>query len=180
VQAFASRTMQTHPELIVAGGNCNAYTGAGDPYLPFREILELLSGDVEARALTGRLQRDHAERLWNSLPAAAQALLDVGPGLLDTFISARRLLSRAASVAPGAAWLTELRALADSKAVTPTNLRQQNLFEQYVRVVQALAQRSPLLLILDDLQWADEGSTNLLLHLGRRLQGCRVLILGAY
>jgi predicted ATPase len=180
LQALASRAMQAHPDVIVAGGNCNAYTGTGDPYLPFREILELLSGDVEARALTGRLQRDHAERLWNSLPAAAQALLDVGPDLLDTFISARRLLSRAASIAPGAAWLPELRALADSKAVTPTNPRQQDLFEQYARVVQALAQRSPLLLILDDLQWADEGSTNLLLHLGRRLQGCPVLIVGAY
>ncbi|HEU5100301.1 MAG TPA: tetratricopeptide repeat protein, partial [Roseiflexaceae bacterium] len=36
------------------------------------------------------------------------------------------------------------------------------------------------LLILDDLQWADPGSTDLLLYLGRRLQGCRVLIVGAY
>ena len=36
------------------------------------------------------------------------------------------------------------------------------------------------LFVLDDLQWADLGSSNLLLHLGRRLQGCRVLILGAY
>src|SRR6266545_324146 len=140
LQAFARRAQQAHPELIVAGGNCNAYTGAGDPYLPFREILELLTGDVEARALAGRLRRDHAERLWNSLPAAAQALLDVGPDLLDTFISARRLLSRAAAyVAGGAAWLTELQALAESKAATPINPQQQDLFEQYAKVVQALA-----------------------------------------
>jgi hypothetical protein len=39
--------------LIVAGGNCNAYTGRGDPYLPFREILELLTGHVEARWAAG-------------------------------------------------------------------------------------------------------------------------------
>src|SRR6266545_3689711 len=181
LQAFARRAQQAHPELIVAGGNCNAYTGAGDPYLPFREILELLTGDIEARALAGRLRRDHAERLWNSLPAAAQALLEVGPDLLDTFISARRLLSRAgASVAGGAAWLTELQALVESKVARPIGPQQQALFEQYAKVVQHLARRAPLLLILDDLQWADEGSTNLLLYLGRRLQGCRVLIVGAY
>jgi hypothetical protein len=37
-----------------------------------------------------------------------------------------------------------------------------------------------LLLILDDLQWADDASLNLLFHLGRRLTGSRVLILGSY
>jgi tetratricopeptide (TPR) repeat protein len=181
LQAFARRAMQAHPELLVAGGNGNAYTGAGDPYLPFREILELLTGDVEARTLAGRLRRDHAERLWHTLPAAAQALVDVGPDLLDTFISARRLLSRAATyVAGGSAWLTELQVLAESKAPTPINPQQQDLFEQYARVVQDLARRAPLLLILDDLQWVDPGSTDLLLYLGRRLKGCRVLIVGAY
>ncbi|MFL5803145.1 MAG: ATP-binding protein, partial [Roseiflexaceae bacterium] len=50
----------------------------------------------------------------------------------------------------------------------------------YARVVQDLARQSALLLILDDLQWADRGSTDLLLHLGRRLKCCRVLIVGAY
>ncbi len=181
LQAFAQRAMQAHPDLIVAGGNCNAYTGAGDPYLPFREILELLTGDVEERVLAGRLRHDHAERLWNTMPAAAQALLDIGPDLLDTFISTRRLLSRVTgSVARGAAWLAELQALAERKAATPVGPQQQDLFEQYAKILQALARRAPLLLILDDLQWADEGSANLLLHLGRRLQGSRVLIVGAY
>src|SRR5262249_53331292 len=139
LQAFANRAMQAHPDLMVAGGNCNAYTGAGDPYLPFREILELLSGDIEARALAGRLSRNQAERLWNGLSATAQVLLDIGPDLLDTFISARRLLSRAVSIAPGAAWLAELQALAERKAAAPIRLQQQDLFEQYAKVVQVLA-----------------------------------------
>ncbi|HEU5103218.1 MAG TPA: AAA family ATPase, partial [Roseiflexaceae bacterium] len=181
LQAFAWRAQQAHSDLIVAGGNCNAYTGAGDPYLPFREILELLTGDVEARALAGRLRHDQAERLWQSLPVAGQALVDVGPDLLDTFISARRLLGRAAAYAGGDAdWAQQLQELATSKASRPSDPQQQNLFEQYARVLQQLAQHAPLLLILDDLQWADPGSTNLLLHLGRRLKGSQVLIVGAY
>ncbi|MFL5804971.1 MAG: ATP-binding protein [Roseiflexaceae bacterium] len=181
VQAFVRRAQQAHPGLLVAGGNCNAYTGLGDPYLPFREILELLTGDVEARALAGRLRRDHAQRLWNSLPAAAQALLDVGPDLLDTFVPMRGLLRRATAYAGAqTAWVQHLHELVSSKIARPTDPRQQDLFEQYAKVVQALARRTPLLLILDDLQWADPGSTNLLLHLGRRLKGSRVLIVGAY
>ncbi|NIN65178.1 MAG: hypothetical protein GTO63_10855, partial [Anaerolineae bacterium] len=38
----------------------------------------------------------------------------------------------------------------------------------------------PLLLVLDDLQWADAGSINLLFHLGRQIAGNRLLIVGAY
>jgi adenylate cyclase len=35
-------------------------------------------------------------------------------------------------------------------------------------------------LVIDDMQWADLGSISLLFHLGRRLDGSRILILGAY
>src|SRR5262249_18529847 len=157
---------------VVAWGSCNAYAGIGDPYLPFRETLELLTGDVEGNALAGQLRRDHANRLWHMLPAAAQALVDVGPDLLDTFVPARGLLRRATAYAGGeAAWVQQLQELVSSKGVWSTDPRQQDLFEQYARVMQDLAQRSELLLILDDLQWADRGSADLLLHLGRRLKG---------
>ena len=43
-----------------------------------------------------------------------------------------------------------------------------------------LAKHKPILLILDDLQWADSGSINLLFHLGRRIEGSRMLIVCAY
>jgi predicted ATPase len=43
-----------------------------------------------------------------------------------------------------------------------------------------LARRQPLLLIIDDLQWADAGSLSLLFHLSRHLQGQRILIVGIY
>ena len=47
-------------------------------------------------------------------------------------------------------------------------------------MLQALAQQGPLVLVLDDLQWADLGSISLLFHLGRQLAGSRILIVGAY
>ena len=44
----------------------------------------------------------------------------------------------------------------------------------------AVARQRPLLLLLDDLQWADAGSINLLFHLGKRIARSRILIAGAY
>ena len=41
---FARQALQAYPDLLVATGLCNAYSGLGDPYLPFREALAMLSG----------------------------------------------------------------------------------------------------------------------------------------
>ncbi|NIP17123.1 MAG: AAA family ATPase, partial [Xanthomonadales bacterium] len=184
VQEFTRRAQEAHADLIVASGNCNAYTGIGDPYLPFREILELLTGDVEARWAAGAMTGEHARRLWNTLPLAAQALVEAGPDLIDTFVLRAALLERAMTYAPGRAdWLTRLDELVERKPTTgPGALspQQSDLFEQYTRVLQALARQAPLVLVVDDLQWADAGSINLLFHLGRQLAGSRILIVGAY
>ena len=37
-----------------------------------------------------------------------------------------------------------------------------------------------MLLLIDDMQWADPGSISLLFHLGRNLEGSRILVIGAY
>jgi DNA-binding SARP family transcriptional activator/predicted ATPase len=183
IQEFARRAQEAYPDLIMAGGNCNAHTGIGDPYLPFREALGLLTGDVEARWAAGAITRERARRLWNTLPLTSRALVEDGPDLIDTFIPGTALVARAAAYAPGgAAWLDRLEELVEHKAVSPSpaSPQQSDLFEQYTKVLRALAQECPLLLILDDLQWADLGSISLLFHLGRRLAGSRILILGAY
>jgi DNA-binding SARP family transcriptional activator/predicted ATPase len=183
VQEFTRCAQDAHADLIVASGNCNAYTGIGDPYLPFREILELLTGDVEARWAAGAMTREHARRLWNTLPLAAQALVEAGPDLMDTFVPRAALLERAMTCTPGRAdWLTRLDELVERKPTGPgaPSPQQSYLFEQYTKVLKVLAQRGPLLLVVDDLQWADLGSISLLFHLGRQLASSRILIVGAY
>ncbi len=183
VQEFSRRAQEAQPELIVAGGNCNAFTGVGDPYLPFREVLGLLTGDVEARWVTGAISQEQARRLWALMPHAVQTLVENGPDLVDIFISGPDLAHRAATAAPGGAdWLSRLRQLVARRETSLglAQLQQHNLFEQYTKVLQALARQQPILLVLDDLQWADTGSLNLLFHLGRRLKGQRILIVGIY
>ena len=63
VHEFIRRAHSEHQTLVVALGNCDAQTGAGDPYLPFRDVLNLLCGDVEPRFAAGAISRDHAKRL---------------------------------------------------------------------------------------------------------------------
>ena len=86
-------------------------------------------------------------------------------------------------------WLAELSRLLpelrvrypDLPAPTQDELAAKlRLFEAVVRLVDALAQHGPLVLLLDDLQWVDGASLDLLRYLGRHWiqYGSRVLLLG--
>lgn len=184
MDAFARRAMEAHPDLLVASGNCNAYSGVGDPYLPFRDVMAMLSGDVEARWDVGAITRYHAQRLWFALPLVTQALLDHGPHLLDVLVPGAALLSRAMiAEQAGASWLPRLWQHINRQGTSSTDtVGQSHLFQQVTDVLRNVAQEQPLLLILDDVQWADAASIDLLFHLGRRLAGAdsRVLIACAY
>ena len=109
---FARRAMAAHPDLLVARGNCSAISGVGDPYLPFRDVMAMLTGDVEARWLAGTISRDHARRLWEALPVVIPALLANGSALIGAILAGETLLARAECALPGRAdWLEPLRAL---------------------------------------------------------------------
>ncbi|MCB0110397.1 MAG: helix-turn-helix domain-containing protein, partial [Caldilineaceae bacterium] len=94
-QAFLRQSQEQQPDLLVATGNCSAYTGIGDPYLPFRELLELLTGDVESRWAAGALSQPYAERLWHGAPHVIESLLEVAPDLVGTILMGPPLLARA-------------------------------------------------------------------------------------
>ena len=175
METFARRAQEKHPDLIVARGSGNAFAGSGDPYLPFREVLGQLTGDVAG------WHGEQTQRLWALLPQTVQLLLEHGPQLLDVLVAGPQLLARASAVAPaGAAWLRTLQSEVVRRQELPDTVRQTALFGQFTSLLHHLAHQCPLLIILDDLQWIDEASIGLLFHLGRRLGGSRILILGAY
>jgi oligopeptide transport system substrate-binding protein len=180
LQAFTRRAMAHHPDLLVASGQCNAFTGSGDPYLPFMDVLAMLTGDVQSRWAAGAISTSQARRAWSALPEVIEALIENGPNLVDVFIRSHPLLDRAGIAAPDAHWLIELRELSEGNLRSSTDWDQTSLFSQVEQVLRAVSRGHPLLLTLDDLQWADAASMNLLFHLGRRLGRDRVMILGDF
>jgi adenylate cyclase len=183
LEAFARCAMKMNPNLLVASGKCNAYSGVGDPYLPYRDLMAMLTGDVEGRWDAGSITRDHAQRLWTSMPLVVQALLDHGPNLLDILVPGEALLSRAEIVeGADAHWIPRLREQVNRRETSSLEAEQSYLFQQVTNVLLSVARTHPLLLIMDDIQWADAASISLLFHLGRCLAEAdsRVLIACAY
>ncbi|MFQ5595610.1 MAG: tetratricopeptide repeat protein [Anaerolineae bacterium] len=198
VTEFTRRAQDAHADLLVAFGDCNAQTGIGDPYLPFREVLRQLTGDVKA----GAMSEENASRLSGFLRVSGRAIAELGPDLIDIFVPGAGLVTRAAALVAGrAGWLDRLEQLTGHAAASDDTgpstssggpsgqgLEQNHLFGQYTNVIQAMATQRPLILVLDDLQWADADSISLLFHLSRRIistnssgrDRSRILIVGTY
>jgi DNA-binding SARP family transcriptional activator len=180
---FARRAGLAYGDLIALRGSCSAHGGAGDPYLPFRELLRALAGDVEGERAAGTLSPEQARRAWEALPAVGAALAEHGPDLIDTFVPGEMLLRRVEGFpgpARAAPWRQKLREIALGGRAGKGTAAQSALFTQVTQVLHAVAAGRPLLLAIDDLQWADGGTAALLFHLGRRLAGSRILLACAY
>jgi ABC-type oligopeptide transport system substrate-binding subunit/DNA-binding SARP family transcriptional activator len=181
LQAFVRHSVAAYPDLLVGWGICNAFFGQGDPYLPFRDVLNMLAGGIELHYANGTLSRNQAHHLVAAFPLVVQALVEQGPDLVNTFLNSATLAARVGAMLPGEqAWRQRIEELAAWEPASAGEHEKSQLLEQYTQVLRGLAGQHPLLIVLDDLQWMDPGSGHLLFHLVRRLQNARILIAGAY
>jgi len=185
IREFSRIAQTADAELVVVAGNCNAQTGIGDPYLPFREVLSLLTGDVEIKQAQGAISGENAARLRQLLARSAEVLVEVGPDLIDVLVPGAKLFGAVGkAVVSKAGWLDKLEQVVERKQAGgpggKPELEQGRIFEQYASFLRRVADEQPLVVVLDDLQWADVASISLLFHLARSLGKSRMLIVGAY
>jgi tetratricopeptide (TPR) repeat protein len=188
VHEFVHRAEEVNTHLVAAVGQCNAQTGMGDAYLPFREVLILLTGAQDPKSTANTVNATNAARLKEFIRVSSETLIEVGPDLIGLFVPGASLLAKLASTAASKSKLADRLAQqvditgkqAEGSASSNPDLDQEQIFAQYANVLSALAQKHTLILILDDLHWADSASLNLLFHLARKLTNSRLLLVGTY
>jgi predicted ATPase len=183
IREFCQRTQQTEPDLLVVYTQCNSQSGAGDPYLPFKEALALLTGDAQEDQDRKSLSAENSSRLGKFAGQAAEALVELGPDLIGVFLPVTGLLTKAgAFVAKKAGWVKKLEQV-EGTSLLHENIKPDRFFEQFGRVLIHLVGKKPIILVIDDLHWADGGSLDLLFYITRQVQssnGARLLLIGAY
>lgn len=181
LRAFAGQAQADHPTLLVATGTCNAFTGRGDPFLPFKEILQQLMGDFRPGS-SSRFEQQRARRLQQSMVAVSRIVLEYGPHLADTLLPGERFVRLLREADVDQDTVAELSRFLRQRQAVPAggSSAEPSLRSETVEVLSRISLRTPLLLILDDLQWADVSSLELLLHLARRVSSYPILIVGSY
>jgi ABC-type transport system substrate-binding protein/transcriptional regulator with XRE-family HTH domain len=163
--AFADLAQEAVPDLLVARGAGAALGSFSDPDLLIRDVFRMLLADPLAPLQADLLTPAQAQRLWEFAPAVARTVDQVGPHLLGTVVSTGTLWER----------------LGMGAAPVPTGpTSRDNLIGDVTSVLQVLARTHPLLILFDDVQWADAASADLVFHLARRLTDSRILVVCAF
>jgi adenylate cyclase len=181
---FVRRMQEQQHDVLAAFGQSDALTGLGDPYLPFREIVQTLTGTGEGKHQHGRIDQKNAERAARLGVKAVELLVEHGPDLINLLVPGSAIFAKIGmGVVKGAGLTEKLKKLVD-KPANPLDaqggVKQEHVFEQCATFIKALAEKHPLLLVVDDLQWTDPSSMELFFYLSRRIHDSRILLLGLY
>ena len=150
----------------------------GDPYLPFRHILLLLLGDVEAKWRGGLISTTHAQRLWEAMGETVPQVVKHAPDLISSFLTGKPLIERLMLAGlDKESWFQEVLDLTDKKLLG--TLEQIRIISLYTSALQAIAKARPILLILEDLHWVDASSVELFNYLSRMIES-PILLIGSY
>ena len=184
-EAFQAEAQARHADLVIAGGACDAQVGDSSPYAPFHEVLAALTDGVAGRAVAPKVKSENSARVLKTVRLIAEALAKFGPDLVGVFIPGTPFVGKMADFLIDQAGLRDKfkKRISAKEAAHPLlasgSLSQDQIIEQFVNVLRDLAARMPLLIVLDDLHWADTASIDLIFRLIRRLADSRLFILCA-
>jgi predicted ATPase len=181
VNSFIEQINETHPTTIVALGECNGQAGITDPYLPFRDVLDMLTGITESKTTPKKLGEKNTSRIKEFALTSFESLLELGPDLIGSVIPGGILAAKAIKVfADKSKVLQRLKDRVNQTAIQPASINEVNIFQQYTAFLQSLSKNNSLVIVLDDLHWADNASISLLFHLARRIERGHLFIIGTY
>lgn len=179
VQQFCEQAQARNDTVTVVLGRSNAQTGAGDPYLPFMEILTMLAGEQSHK--TAAVSDTYSSRLRKLAKNSAKVLIDVAPDIINAFVPSAALLTKIGeTIIREVGSSLQDASNAPRKPLAPGELDSLKIYQQFTDLLATLSRQAPLILILDDMHWADTASINLFSHLSVKLKDCPVLLLGTY
>jgi len=162
---------------VLEAARARAWAGVGQV-----AVLRGEAGIGKTRLVEALAQRAAANggRVLIGRSHETERVLPFGPWVEALRSGGAPAVLRAASGLEGV-WRAELAKLVpelgdNAARIPPAGEDVARLFDAMGRAVAALAAERPVLLVLEDLHWADDMSARLLAFLGRRLAGSRVLL----
>jgi DNA-binding CsgD family transcriptional regulator len=173
--------------LTVLVGHCVDIGVAGLPYLPFAEALQQLADPAAASASppTGPARAAASPLARPAHPAAGPSASATGPAAGTPSAGPGRppdsAIARLAALRSRPALARLLPAPGPASADSPSgDFGQLQLFDAVSGLLAELAADRPVLLVIEDLHWADQSTRDLLSFLLARMRGERLAIVASY
>jgi DNA-binding CsgD family transcriptional regulator len=161
------------------GGRGGVVLVAGEPGIGKTRLAEELAAQATAQGalvLWGRCwEGEGAPAFWPWIQVVRGYLQTVDPTALR-----REMGAGAADIAQLVPAIRDLLPDLPTPPPVEPEAARFRLFDSLAGFLRAAAARRPLLLILDDLHWADAPSLALLRFVGRELEGAQLLVVGIY
>lgn len=157
-------TSITDEEIRIAQTACRNLVGDIDPFRPFHNLFDEIFIDKDKKQVRGKL----VDIVLDIAPDIASFIPVVG-GQISGVISISKKLLQRLDIGREKEYLLERK-----------EISQRRFYSEYTKALQEASSVYPLVLIIDDLQWIDESSTNLLFWFSEKIKDHQILILGAY
>lgn len=165
---------QEETGALVTRCNCSD-RGIEEEYQPFRDIFQSIVEELESVEEEKQSRKEKWSRVFG---ASADVLLKVAPDLIRSFVPMGGLLtSVGAKVLEGSGVQQKVEKMKEGDGLRKDVMR---LADQYVEVLKLIAGRYRLVICMDNLQWADRSSVELLQRLTGMLRRLPVLVVGCY
>jgi predicted ATPase len=165
---FVDSVSENAERTLFVSTYCGIRSEYNIPYQPFKELLKQLLLDVDEQT---EAEKKEKSKLKESLAFCGKMLLEYAPDLIGNFIPGASVLG-----AIGQSVFKEKR-----EEQKPAGVIEENkILEQYVDAIEAIASKYKLVFLLDNLQWIDPSSVNLLYQMITRLRRNAVFIIGCY
>lgn len=176
VNMFINELNEKPDKALLATGFCNLPSEYNVPYKPFKEVLKQLFDTLKEMEKSEK--KSGKEKMKNALAFSAQVLLNYAPDLIGSLLPGADLLKDISQHI-----LEESNLIEKLKSKTeepPQQLSESKIIEEFINFVKALSKEYYLVLFIDDLQWLDAPSTNLLYQMLIELKNSPVLFIGCY
>ena len=180
LEELCREALGIHSHLVTVWGACTARLSGSDPHRPLRQVLEVMVGDLDSANPQLLINDENARRLADRAPHAARAIAADGAALMPRFLRAEALRNEHLRQDADEDLLQCVEAMMQG-AARPEE-QADTTHEQLFRVLSTYAASGPLILVLEDLHWADDRTAAALMYLLRRLLGQRlpILVLGSF
>jgi len=174
LRAFVASLQERAEPLVVAWGHCDQQTGTLRPLAPWTEILQSFSGTSVSAVPEEELQ--DRNRVLQSIRST---LVDFAPDIIELLIPGVSLVVKSARLLKRTALGERLASRYSRPEALEVEADRSRLQEQYVAIIERVLDKTPLVIVMDDLDYSDEASLRLLNRIVDRTRDRKILFLAA-